>query len=705
MYRGVEMDINLFSVKKSQLIFINVLFLFAFSIFSQVYAYELNLTTIDNGEADVGFYSAIGVDPVRHNVHTVYYDRTNHTLKHAELDHTGAWKILIIDDSNNFWTQGHIALHVDRYGTVHVAYVLARSRVMYAKKKRGGAWSKTEIDRFNLHTAAVSQVDIDVDNAGQPYIVYINGQREIKIAYEDREFLSTRWVFVSDPRFSTAWGGFDMDLIQTTFNAAPKVNLVYLLKTDNELKLKLLSYDTLTSTWSEQNVVDFGPITPGQPALNASPPFSMSYEHHGGTHHVSYNWQTLPASSCYACGYTRAYYVHSTATGWTTPELLSGFFADNIRYISRLRLTTNGEPVIVAENTDHNIYYARKSGGIWNVGSTQYQEPYEHTPTQPSFALDSCNNIHVGAYDYFLGSLFAPRSLVYILGVQSPGNNNCEPKAPSSSSSSGYSQAKRECREVFTSYTELPRLECDFMNVIAVKADLCPFNNKCSFEGIKFARKASSAKAKAYNNMATLMSKALSRSRKSPDKTFKKIHKSLDVLKPVNVDKATMKRAKSRLSKKASTNEVIYTIAKIIHKASFAEAVPKPVTTKVNKGKWVAVEMKNMAWLSMRDVTKAGDLKLEIIDEQEKIKPPKRGTLLWPAAIYKFSFTGKQDKAGYTEISINFAGLGYRNTEKVRIFEVGKGFVRDITTHVDTQRKVVTGKTGKLVSYVLIETL
>ncbi len=46
-----------------------------------------------------------------------------------------------------------------------------------------------------------------------------------------------------------------------------------------------------------------------------------------------------------------------------------------------------------------------------------------------------------------------------------------------------------------------------------------------------------------------------------------------------------------------------------------------------------------------------------------------------------------QKKTGYTDINLNFSGLGYRDSEKVLIFEISQGYIRDVTTQGEIARK------------------
>lgn len=157
------------------------------------------------------------------------------------------------------------------------------------------------------------------------------------------------------------------------------------------------------------------------------------------------------------------------------------------------------------------------------------------------------------------------------------------------------------------------------------------------------------------------------------------------------------------ISRNMKRHELLHTLARLMHKASLAESLPEPVSLEINTGAWVSSDLDNIAWLSMRDVNRAGTLTLEISDEKGQIKLPSGGSILWPAAIYEFNFSGAQGDSGYTDISLNFSGLGYGDAGKVRIYEVGKGLIRDVTTQVDTEREVVTGRVNTLGSYVLVE--
>ena len=57
---------------------------------------------------------------------------------------------------------------------------------------------------------------------------------------------------------------------------------------------------------------------------------------------------------------------------------------------------------------------------------------------------------------------------------------------------------------------------------------------------------------------------------------------------------------------------------------------------------------------------------------------------------------------GYIDISINLAGLNYEDYRGLRLFELSGKKYRDITTYVDERRLVISGRTTRLSSYVVM---
>lgn len=677
-----------------------VLLVVAVSCISHVNAYELTTSTVDGDGA--GSHNIIAVDRDNHFVHIVYFDETLRDLMHAVLDDSGGWQIQTIDDSPG--SVFDLDLYVDTNGTAHVAYIKSGPELVYAERK-GNLWSKRVIYNWINSWNQYLQVAVSADLQGHAYIVYHKDFNFLEMAYEDRDTpYPFTWTTLSGLSYRASWSGIDMDVIHAGTGGDPKVSILY--RQYNANIIKLLTYDLSDSSWNEDTVIDFGPWFPGPTIPNANPPFSLSYDYANNNHHVGYLWVDDPTAGCFSCGIRNAYYVHSTGMGWSTPELVSvQGFPENIRYLSDIKITTTDEPVFAAVGAnDPNAYYARKVGANWQADGTDDNSRSLHAL---QLDLDDCNNLHISAHDSLIPYDTSDDKLTYIAGVLDSQSNGCviQPSQPPSGSP-GFSS--NSCKVVRTSYTERPRLDCDFFNLHAIaQVRICHLGGgSCSFHGAENAKQRSRAEMAAYDRVASNITEILGGSTWPSKSKIKDLKNSIEKMfgQQHLLNKETAATIDS-LSDQESKDDFLHTLATLMHQASLAESIPEQVSVDVDRGTWVSADLNNIARLTMRDVSSAGSLTLDVVSEREEVKPPRGGSVLWPAAVYKFSFSGGQGKSGYTDINLNFSGLGYSDAEKVRIYEVGKGFIRDVTTQVDTERGIVSGRVRALGSYVLIEHL
>jgi hypothetical protein len=127
--------------------------------------------------------------------------------------------------------------------------------------------------------------------------------------------------------------------------------------------------------------------------------------------------------------------------------------------------------------------------------------------------------------------------------------------------------------------------------------------------------------------------------------------------------------------------------------------VPFIPTRNVKSGKNFTVDFQGYAWINFKDVKKSGECSLSLEGGlpalAEGFEPG------WPIASYNFNFNGKLAE----DMDIKFCIQGMRFPEQSfspRVFEWNGNSYKDITTDVDLRRKVITGTTNRLSTYVIM---
>lgn len=124
-------------------------------------------------------------------------------------------------------------------------------------------------------------------------------------------------------------------------------------------------------------------------------------------------------------------------------------------------------------------------------------------------------------------------------------------------------------------------------------------------------------------------------------------------------------------------------------------AVPKLSPAKVSAGKYSAVDFNGVAWLSLREVSKAGRASLKMIPGLPSI--PKKYRAGWPVAYYQFDFTGSLTKDGFIDVHLYIAGVNHAGPlSDLRVLEWDGKTYRDITTGIDERRGIISARTKKL---------
>ena len=130
-------------------------------------------------------------------------------------------------------------------------------------------------------------------------------------------------------------------------------------------------------------------------------------------------------------------------------------------------------------------------------------------------------------------------------------------------------------------------------------------------------------------------------------------------------------------------------------------SAPHKSEAKIKAGKYSAVDFDGVARVVVNNVQKSGKATLKI---KHGLPASAKGMLpAWPIASYEFSFTGALAKNGYLEISFYIGGISLAGRiSNARLLQWDGKRYKDITTHIDSERGIITGKTNRLSTYTIM---
>jgi len=147
--------------------------------------------------------------------------------------------------------------------------------------------------------------------------------------------------------------------------------------------------------------------------------------------------------------------------------------------------------------------------------------------------------------------------------------------------------------------------------------------------------------------------------------------------------------------------QTMATLTRALNALELDWRVPKLSPAEVKAGKHSTVDFHGVAWVAMSDVRTPGKALLRL--EPELPATAMGFTTTWPAASYAFDFSGELAKDGYIDVSFHTAGIRFEGPPStLRILEWDGKAYKDITTHVDSKRGIVTGRTTRLSTFVLV---
>jgi hypothetical protein len=129
--------------------------------------------------------------------------------------------------------------------------------------------------------------------------------------------------------------------------------------------------------------------------------------------------------------------------------------------------------------------------------------------------------------------------------------------------------------------------------------------------------------------------------------------------------------------------------------------VPRLSSAEVKAGKHSTVDFQGVAWVAMSDVEKLGKVALRLEPGLPAVASGFSAT--WPLATYAFAFSGQLAKDGYMDVSFHTGGMRFEGAPSMlRILEWDGKAYKDITTHFDAKRGIITGRTTQLSRFVLV---
>jgi hypothetical protein len=165
--------------------------------------------------------------------------------------------------------------------------------------------------------------------------------------------------------------------------------------------------------------------------------------------------------------------------------------------------------------------------------------------------------------------------------------------------------------------------------------------------------------------------------------------------------KLTKESLNKLMSSQKVTPQLLGNLITTINASELDLAVPSLTPIKVAAGKYSAVDFQGVAWAAFKNLKKPGVVSLKI---EAGLPAYVRGfTPGWPTASYKLDFTGTLAEDGYIDISFYIGGINFVGRySELSIFEWDGKSYKNITTGVDLKRNVITGRTNKLTTYVIM---
>lgn len=139
-----------------------------------------------------------------------------------------------------------------------------------------------------------------------------------------------------------------------------------------------------------------------------------------------------------------------------------------------------------------------------------------------------------------------------------------------------------------------------------------------------------------------------------------------------------------------------------LNQTAIKNAIPKQVITQKSSGKSATLDFDGIAMVTFSNLLKGDNVTMKIVPYKHEL--PRNHSKIWPAYHYDFDFRGSLSQNGFIDIHFYYGGLDIMAGEKnnIRIIQWDEKGTRDITTYVDTKRKIISGRTNKLTTFSIV---
>jgi hypothetical protein len=155
---------------------------------------------------------------------------------------------------------------------------------------------------------------------------------------------------------------------------------------------------------------------------------------------------------------------------------------------------------------------------------------------------------------------------------------------------------------------------------------------------------------------------------------------------------------------KRSTNinpQLLGSVAEGINAMELDLIPPADSTAKVEAGDYSSVDLNGIALTVFHNVETSGTVSLKLKSGLPAFAKGMHPA--WPIFSYEIEFSGKLVKDGFLDISFFIDGISLAGRiSDLRLLEWDGRTYRDITTHVDSARGIITGRTARPATYVFM---
>ncbi len=131
--------------------------------------------------------------------------------------------------------------------------------------------------------------------------------------------------------------------------------------------------------------------------------------------------------------------------------------------------------------------------------------------------------------------------------------------------------------------------------------------------------------------------------------------------------------------------------------------MPELRKQKVDKGKYVGIDLSGMVWVGLRDVVKPGEINLNIKSRYEVFPVGSKYSPTWPFLSYTVDFDGELGSQGFIDLTFYIKPLNFKNkVPAIRVLQLDEGGLIDVTTGKDLSRGTVMARTNHPGTFIIL---